>query len=44
MSKPDTTGIVPIKPLERITLTTPTKKPLPPKATRHTVVFRRHKR
>jgi hypothetical protein len=36
--------IVPIKPLERVQVTaTPTSK-LPPKATRRTVVFRRHKR
>jgi hypothetical protein len=37
--------IVPIKPLERVTVTAATKKTaLPPKATRHTVVFRRQQR
>jgi hypothetical protein len=35
--------IVPIKPLERVVVTT-TAKTLPPKATRRTIVFRRQKR
>lgn len=35
--------VIPIEPLERITVTS-TVKPLPPKATRRTVVFRRQKR
>lgn len=39
----DEPRIVPIKPLERVTLTSASKKPLPPKASRRTVVFRRQK-
>lgn len=36
--------IVPIKPLERVVVGAPPKVTLPPKATRHTVVFRRRQR